>query len=133
MRRLLLRHRWTSYLVTGLLLFATSGATLSRMTCLMGGHSVLSLGLATECCPKSDTDGVPVLKSTCCDVTEARLGQPDLLPSEQLAMDPFLNGVSWMAPPSIASELVLWPEWLETRPPPKDAPERLAFLRTRSV
>lgn len=50
MRRFFQHNRWLTVLVACLLLFATSGLSLSRATCLMSGHSLLSAGLASDCC-----------------------------------------------------------------------------------
>ena len=133
MRRLLLRHRWATYLVAGLVLFATSGTTLSRMTCLMGGHSVWSLGAAADCCPEGEAHEGASIKALCCELSQAKAGVSAALPSvHQDAV--LLADVQQIT--SLVSKAVIAPvlvRWLDTRPPPRDVSGRLAELRTHRI
>lgn len=66
MHRILQRHRWATLGVVGLLLFATSGLMLSRMTCLMSGRTVVTLGLPAEDCSEPGDHTGSALGATCC-------------------------------------------------------------------
>lgn len=126
MRRFLLKHRWATILVVGLMLFATSGATLSRMTCFSEGHSVLSFGAADDCCP--DEASGPGLKAVCCELSQARAGIIAFVPHDMLALAPVLMALD-AVPVMVVLEIVsTGTSWLESRPPPLLAPERLASI-----
>lgn len=126
MRRFLQHNRWVTVLVTCLLLFATSGFSLSRMTCLMDGHTVLSFGQAGDCCPEDEASDLPTVKADCCALTQAKLDRVSVITSSSLDLDPFfltLDGVAVhvaQVPPAIPLR------WLDSRPPPMRTPERLA-------
>ena len=126
-------NQWLNGFMAMLLLFATSGASLTRMTCLAGGHSSVSLGLAADCCPEEEHADGPVIKALCCDITEARLDQPALLLEKQLALVALLHAVTVQPTPSPALLPASQPDWLDTRPPPISAHKRLSLLRTRLV
>ena len=52
-----------------LLLLATAAPALVRMSCLNGGHTVLSIGQADECCPQEEHQGDgPQLRARCCEL-----------------------------------------------------------------
>lgn len=128
MRRFLLKHRWATILVVGLMLFATSGATLSRMTCLMGGHTVLSFGLADDCCPEPESGSHAVLKATCCEFSEAKGATVTFIANNTLALVPVLMALD-AVPVTIGLEEGSMPfAWLDSRPPPLSRPERLASI-----
>jgi hypothetical protein len=71
MRRLLHRHRWCTALVAGLLMLATSGVSLSRMTCLLGGHSIMAIGNISDCCPELPAGDADAISAVCCAYSEA--------------------------------------------------------------
>jgi hypothetical protein len=71
MRHFLLRERWSLHVVAALLLFGTSGLAITRMTCLMGGHTVWTLGAMEDCCPGHDDGEGPRLAAECCLFAEA--------------------------------------------------------------
>ena len=128
MRRLLLRHRWINLLVVGLMLFATSGASLTRMTCLAGGHSVLSFGLADDCCPMDDHHADASLKATCCELSQAKANTIAFVPNDVLALTPVLMVLD-AVPVMIAFEPSFTRcSWLDSRPPPLNGTERLAAI-----
>lgn len=130
MRRFLQHNRWVTVLVACLLLFATSGFSLSRMTCLMGGHTVLSFGQADDCCPDSEGSDGPVLTADCCALTQAKLDGVSMITSNTLDIDPgILVSGTWVlcafeAPAAVPLG------WLYSRPPPMSTPERLASFGT---
>ncbi len=73
--------------VTALMLFGTSGLAISRMTCLMAGHTVVSIGATTDCCPEKEHAGTPTVAAECCVMDQAKAdpmpflsGNPVLLP-----------------------------------------------------
>ena len=71
MNQCIRQNKWSATLLAVLLLFVTSGFALSRMTCLSAGHSVVSVGLLDDCCPDEAPSTVPVIKETCCAVSQA--------------------------------------------------------------
>ncbi|GEM_PF-3338125 len=71
MNQCIRQNKWSAALLAVLLLFVTSGFALSRMTCLSAGHSVVSVGLADDCCPDDAPSAIPVVKATCCAITQA--------------------------------------------------------------
>ena len=128
MRRFLLRNRWATLSVVGLLLFATSGMAVSRMTCLMGGHSVLSFGASVDCCPSLEGNGGATIKAECCEFSLAKSDLSDVLPAFQLAWLAIAMPVEEVAWHAAVAGIVVRIERLDGRPPPGSAPERLALL-----
>lgn len=125
--RKLHRNRWAMAAMAMLLLLATSGVTVSRMTCLMSGHSVLSLGKGDDCCPVDEHDGA-ALEATCCDMVQAGAERVELLPTA--AIDPVaLPEADAVATWRMPAARVITVRWLDGRPPPLVAPERLSLLR----
>lgn len=62
-------NRGFSVLAAVLLLLATAAPALVRMSCLNGGHTVLSIGQADDCCPEEDHQGDgPQLRARCCEM-----------------------------------------------------------------
>lgn len=133
MRRFLQYNRWATVLVVGLLLFATSGLSLTRMTCLMGGHSVLSMGLAVDCCPGGIEAHGAQLSATCCALSQAVLDDVHLLPASDVDVDFVLIAGSSIWSVEFAMDPSRPLHWLESRPPPMALMERLAVIRTRLV
>ncbi|MFN3876117.1 MAG: hypothetical protein ACK4L7_09435, partial [Flavobacteriales bacterium] len=66
--------------LAALLLLAGSGIGFSRMTCLMSGRSVVSLGKAYDCCPESDAAQGEALSPACCSFSQAGGERADALP-----------------------------------------------------
>ena len=62
-------HRWLAALAALLLLLGTAAPALVRMSCLSGGHTVVSIGQAEDCCPKDQPhhDGAQ-LRARCCEM-----------------------------------------------------------------
>lgn len=130
MRRLLQHNRWITVLVACLLLFATSGFSLTRMTCLMGGHTVFSFGQLDDCCPDEQGTDQATLKAECCAITQAKLEPVNVVVVNSLGLDPVFVAFG-TAPFEVAQALVLVPlRWLDTRPPPLTVPDRLAVFST---
>ncbi|MBK9176207.1 MAG: hypothetical protein IPM46_07700 [Flavobacteriales bacterium] len=129
MRRFSHRHPWTILVMVVLLLFGTSGVTLSRMTCLLGGHTVVGLGLLEDCCPEDEEHDAPVVKSLCCDFGAAFSSIDDVLPSppqESPAVNQAAHGLALASSFTGDAESIAW---LTTRPPPRTVTERLSEMR----
>lgn len=134
MRAILHRHKWLTYMVVGFFLLATSGTALSRMTCLDGGHSVVSIGKATDCCPEEEAHGpTPEVKPACCELAMVQAERDNYLPNPSydftvadLVLEHFVIDIS--APEPVASI-----SWLGSRPPPLAAPDRLTVLSVQRV
>lgn len=134
MRVFLHRHTWITYLVVGLFLLATSGTAISRMTCMDGGHSVVSLGTATDCCPEEEAHGpTPEVKPACCELALVQAERDNYLPNptydltvDELVLEHFVIDISLPDPVAEIS-------WLGSRPPPLSAPDRLAVLSVQRV
>lgn len=71
-------------LVVGLMLFATSGMALSRMTCLVSGHSVVALGMMEDCCPEPENSDGATLAPICCEIVQAGSESLPFVPSNGL-------------------------------------------------
>ncbi|MBL0127125.1 MAG: hypothetical protein IPP83_06625 [Flavobacteriales bacterium] len=133
MRHFLQQHRWATVLVVFLLLFATSSMTLSRMTCLMGGHSVLSFGPADDCCPDAEKPEGTAVKAICCAFTEARLDRTSVIPVAGLDLGVLLAELDG-APTMIIALPVMEPvRWWDGKPPPRSLPDRLAELQVMLI
>jgi len=61
--------KWLALLAALLLLMGTAAPALVRMSCLSGGHTVLSFGQADDCCPEEEQapEGAQ-FHAVCCDV-----------------------------------------------------------------
>ncbi|WKZ65229.1 MAG: hypothetical protein QY325_10700 [Flavobacteriales bacterium] len=127
------RRPVAAFTMAALLLLGTSGVALSRMTCLMGGHSVVSVGMADDCCPEQDGTGGMALSADCCAYTQAGGDRPDALQSQmpELALPVEVSDAVAVVPLPLTVNRP-W-KWLDSRPPPHDAPGRLARLRVRLV
>lgn len=133
MRAFLLKNRWATAWVACLLLFATSGTSLSRMTCLQGGHSVLSLGRADACCPEESGGDLPSLKADCCSLTSATLEGIHVVASSSVVLNALFLALD-AAPIHLVKEYVQGPvRWLDGRPPPMDGSDRLVSLRVHRI
>lgn len=90
MRRFLHRHRWATVSVVLLLLFATSSMALSRMTCLMSGHSVVAFGMLEDCCPEPEPTEGATLAPVCCVFGQAALDVEPFMPGSALEFMPLI-------------------------------------------
>lgn len=134
MRVLLDRHKWLTYVVVGFFLLATNGMALSRMTCLDGGHSVVSLGKATDCCPEEEEHGpTPEVKAACCELALVQGERDNYLPNPSydltvadLVLEHFVSDLQLPEP-------VVSISWLGSRPPPLAALDRLAVISVQRV
>lgn len=61
-------YRWLAPLAALLLLLGTAAPALVRMSCLSGGHTVLSIGQADDCCPEEEQspEGAQ-FQAVCCE------------------------------------------------------------------
>ena len=115
-------------MVAGLLMFATNGKILSRMTCLVGGHSIWGIGLLEECCPEHEEGEQASIMAQCCEIGQAGqqvsacLGHsgPDLVDVEHYMDAAPITLILQTPAPEVS--------WLESRPPPADGGCRLATL-----
>ena len=128
MRRFLHRNRWFTLSVVALLMFATSGMMLSRMTCLIGGHSTLSIGLIEDCCPDRELSDFATVAAQCCDVGQTDQLDINFVGHGSLDLIAILLDVEAAPSTLITSPEPVTPAWLESRPPPEEAGDRLATL-----
>lgn len=126
--RKLRRNPWAMAAMAVLLLLATSGVGLSRMTCLSSGRTVISLGKADDCCPPEEEQGM-ALAPACCSYTEAGGERAQALPC--ITSDDLLIALPALPVSGTACAPLLRPapSWQPTRPPPLGAPERLSRIR----
>lgn len=122
------RRRISVWLSLVLFLAGTAVPAVSRMDCLMSGHSTVSVGFADDCCPGEGEEQGATVKAVCCEITTAEPGkqpfanQQHVLVPDQPAMAPVL-GVQMPA-------VVLHRAGvhLSRRPPPPALAERLAVV-----
>lgn len=125
--RELKKNRWMLASLAMLLLLVTSGLTVSRMSCLISGHSVLSLGLADDCCPEEEHGDGTMIGATCCELVQATADRVELLPSA--TFDLVALPVTDTAPTWDAVAFERQPlRWLDSRPPPLLGLKRLALI-----
>lgn len=125
MRHFLHRNKWATTLVAALFLLATSGMSVSRMTCLHSGHSVLSVGVAADCCPDRDKGDHATVSATCCAFSIAKSDVQDYLPntfSIAPAVPMLPEHALLIGPVPLA---VTPTAWLSSRPPPLSGQDRL--------
>ena len=132
MRQLLKRNKWITAFMGVIFLFASSGAMLSRMTCFVGGHSELSIGMADDCCPEDLADG-PTITASCCAFTTAQADLTDFVPHPPTAVPPAV----WMTVQVMFVQVPLTESvsttWLDSRPPPTSGPDRLVAFSIHRV
>jgi hypothetical protein len=131
MRRILQRHRCITLGVVALLLFATSGLMLSRMTCLMSGRSVLAFGTLEDCCPDPEKPEGASIAPVCCVFGQAAADVEPFMPTEAMAQVavPFAE-VGFVKPFELALTEEVGTATLRDRAPPPPATTRLALLAT---
>ncbi len=130
MRRILHRHRWATLAVTVLLLFATSGMALSRMTCLMGGHTVWAFGMLDDCCPEAEATDGAAITAECCVYGQAGGNVLPFVPAQELAVgQPYFDLVSFSGTRDLLLEHAHIVDPI-TGPPPISGSQRLVAHRT---
>ena len=109
-------------------MLATSGLALSRMTCLIAGHSIIGIGTLADCCPEEPSGDGPELQAICCAHAEAGGVRAVTIAPGALSLDPvlqLLDGAPSLLVPAMVE--VHGPfEW-DGRPPPPAVPDRLAL------
>jgi len=130
MRRFLHRNRWASLPVVVLLLFATSGMALSRMTCLMSGRTVLALGNLEECCPEHERSDAPTVSAVCCVFAQAGGDVEPFVASASLEAPPISMAMGHVPMVAAGVSHRPLPGFVHGRPPPMLAILRLAVLST---
>jgi hypothetical protein len=120
-------------LVAALLLLATSGLSLSRMTCLKGGFSVYTLGTTYADCSAGEVPTKPAVRAECCTFGQVVMDQPDLHHDRQLVVDvpgehAPLTGRLVMSVPVETTSV-----GIASRPPPRPTDERRSLLRVYRV
>lgn len=123
----------TVVLVTALLLLATSGLSLSRMTCLKGGFSVYTLGATFAECGAEEVPSEPTVRAECCTFGQVVLDQPDLHHDRQLVVD--VPVVHAQLPGSLVMPLTApgAPKVMASRPPSRPTDERRSLLRVYRI
>jgi hypothetical protein len=117
----------------GVFVLATSGTAVSRMTCLMGGHSVLSLGMIADCCPEGPANDGAVVKAICCDLSSVGGVEADYLAHPSLSI-PLVGMACQMGSLTVhVPTAIVLPAWLDTRPPPRTVTDRLVKLSVQRV
>lgn len=121
-----LRSNGLSILAMLVLLMGTAAPALARMTCVVGGHTVLSVGQVEDCCPANETHTATV-SATCCEMWEARPQRSDFVPAVN-AMVPL--PVAMLHPRPLFAPIALAPQATTdahiSRPPPLPRAQRLA-------
>jgi hypothetical protein len=103
------------------------------MTCLQGGHSVLSFGMADACCPIEESGDIPVLKAACCAFTSAELDGIHVMVTSSVELNALFLAMD-AAPVHILQEVAPVPlRWLDGRPPPMDGSDRVVSLRVHRI
>lgn len=121
-------HRWLAAFTVLLLLMGTAMPALVRMHCLSGGHTVLSLGQADDCCPEDEEENRgPVFRAMCCEFERTAPERTDFTmgsgPSSPIATAA-VPGVVIEFPAAISTDLA--GSAVSSRPPPLLLAERLS-------
>ncbi len=128
MRAFLRPGRWVVFAATALLLLATSGLSLSRMTCLKGGFSVYTLGTSFAECGVDDAPETPVLRAECCTYGQVVVDQPQLHHDRAVALCvPVLHAELFGRSPLFAHPMGV-PRELGDQPPPLPSSERRSLM-----
>ena len=123
------RSRALAYGLVGLLLFATAGPVLSRMTCLMSGRSVVALGDGKACCPEQERTDTPTLKGVCCTFSVVKAADVDLRQADATEIHLPVQLVLERYVPSEGRPLTRPVLAVQARPPPITAPQRASQLQ----
>lgn len=130
MRRLLHRHRWATLSVVVLLLFATSGMAISRMTCLISGHSIVALGMLEDRCPDPAPAEGATVAPVCCVFGQAAANVEPFMPGVGLEFVPLAVSDGWANVPQRAALRPASPDQDFARPPPLASAHRLVLHST---
>ena len=123
------RSRALAFGLVGLLLFATAGPVLSRMTCLMSGRSVVALGDGKACCPEQERTDTPTLKGVCCTFSVVKAAELDLRQADATEVHMPVQVVMERHVPSEGQPLTRPVFAVEARPPPITALQRASQLQ----
>ena len=126
-----LRSKGLSVLAMLVLLLGTAAPALARMTCIMGGPSILSVGQAEDCSPVDHAHPITTVQGTCCEVLQANPQRSSFVPASS-AMVPVLVAVVLRAvivPAEIVAPVILRDARF-SRPPPLARSQRLATFGT---
>ena len=122
-----LRSKGLSFLAMLVLLLGTAAPAVARMTCIMGGPSILSIGQAEECSPVDHSHPMTTVQATCCEVLQANPQRSDFVPAVS-AMVPVLFAM--LLPAAIIPAEIVTPvvrrDAMFSRPPPLARSQRLA-------
>ena len=122
-----LRSKGLSVLAMLVLLLGTAAPALARMTCTMGGPSIVSFGQAEESAPVDHSHPVTTVQATCCEVLQARPQRSDFV-TVASAMVPVLFAM--ILPAAIIPAEIVAPvvrrDAIFSRPPPLAHSQRLA-------
>ncbi len=77
----MLRTKGLAFLAMLVLLLGTAAPAMARMTCVMGGPSVLSVGQAEECVPTDHAHEATTVQATCCEVLQANPAHAAFVPA----------------------------------------------------
>ncbi len=114
-----------------LLLMGTAAPALARMTCVMGGPSVLSVGMAEDCGPVDHEHPVTTVSATCCEVLQTQPQRANFVPAASVGL-PVLLAVELPAV-IVPAQMAVPAAFLDVRfshPPPLSCDQRLATFGT---
>lgn len=119
--------------LVAMVVFMACAPALSRMTCLMSGRSVVTVGPAMDCCPAEPASDVPVIKGVCCAFSAIEPMDTDYVPATALTVSipataGLLVGTSTMQQVPVRSA-----RSYPCRPPPGSLAERLACLQVYRI
>jgi hypothetical protein len=109
-----------------LFLLGSAAPAVSRMDCLVSGHSEVTVGYADECCPEEGDAQGPIIKAVCCEVLTAEPGKQPFAPQPPVLVpdQPVLVQVLGVDVPAVV--LHRPGVHIARRPPPPALAERLA-------
>jgi hypothetical protein len=125
------RTHGLSVLAMLLLILGTAAPALARMTCVMGGPSILSLGQAEDCAPVDHEHPVTTVSATCCEVLQTQPQRTAFMQGTG-AFVPVLFGAALPPVPPLALTATpfVWRDAQTFGPPPLMQSRRLAAFRT---
>ena len=122
-------RQWLSAVAAVLLLASSAMPALVRMTCVSGGHTVLSIGQAEDCCPDSDQQEGASFQAICCEFQEAAPQRAEFSAEHQVAFQlPVALLHSFGVSDSHVADLRTPTDRGSERPPPLYVLERLSQL-----
>ena len=132
-RKLGMSNKLIAPVLVAMVVFLACAPAMSRMTCLMSGRSVVTVGPSMECCPAEPASNVPVIKGVCCAFSAIQPPDTEYVPVTAMTVScPVTAGI-----PLSASTVQLVPLKLARtypcRPPPGSMAERLASLQVYRI